>query len=70
MWDGMLGSTRLVLLLPSTSTARPGPSKAAMRKAIAKLHDELRRSITWDQGAADVDPRQLHDRDRDPDLLL
>ena len=44
--------------------------EAAMRKAIATLPAELRRSITWDQGAEMANPRQLHHRHRHPDLLL
>jgi hypothetical protein len=43
-------STRLVLLLHLGRPLR-GSVEAAMRKAIATLPAELRRSITWDQGA-------------------
>jgi IS30 family transposase len=43
-------TTRLVLLLHLKDRSAV-TVEAAMRKAIAKLPDELRRSITWDQGA-------------------
>lgn len=43
-------STRLVLLLHLEHGRSAEAVDAAMRKAIATLPDELRRSITWDQG--------------------
>ena len=44
-------STRLVLLLHLEQGRSADSVEAAMRKAIATLPEELRRSITWDQGA-------------------
>src|SRR5215210_1249248 len=44
-------STRLVLLLHLEGGRAAVSVEAAMRKAIATLPDELRRSVTWDQGA-------------------
>jgi IS30 family transposase len=44
-------TTRLVLLLHLKHGRAADSVDAAMRKAIATLPDELRRSITWDQGA-------------------
>lgn len=44
-------TTRLVLLLHLNGDRSAVTVEAAMRKAIAKLPDELARSITWDQGA-------------------
>jgi IS30 family transposase len=44
-------TTRLVLLLHLEHGRAADSVDAAMRKAIATLPDELRRSITWDQGA-------------------
>jgi IS30 family transposase len=44
-------TTRLVLLLHLEDGRSAVSVEAAMRKAIATLPDELRRSITWDQGA-------------------
>ena len=44
-------TTRLVLLLHLPDGRSAVSVEAAMRKAIAKLPMELRRSITWDQGA-------------------
>ncbi len=59
-------TTRFVLLLHLAETARAAVNvEAAMRKAIATLPAELRRSITWDQGSGDGQPRAVHDRDRD-----
>ena len=43
-------TTRLVLLLHLPEGRGADSVDAAMRKAIATLPDELRRSITWDQG--------------------
>ena len=44
-------TTRLVLLLHLEDGRSANSVDAAMRKTIATLPDELRRSITWDQGA-------------------
>lgn len=44
-------TTRLVLLLHLEDGRAAVSVEAAMRKAIATLPHELRRSITWDQGA-------------------
>lgn len=44
-------TTRLVLLLHLKNGRAAHSVDTAMRKAIATLPDELRRSITWDQGA-------------------
>jgi len=44
-------TTRLVLLLHLQNGRSAVSVEAAMRKAIATLPEELRRSITWDQGA-------------------
>jgi IS30 family transposase len=44
-------TTRLVLLLHLKDGRAAVSVEAAMREAIATLPDELRRSITWDQGA-------------------
>jgi IS30 family transposase len=44
-------TTRLVLLLHLDGGRAAVNVEAAMRKAIATLPEELRRSITWDQGA-------------------
>jgi IS30 family transposase len=44
-------TTRLVLLLHLKGGRAAVSVEAAMRTAIATLPDELRRSITWDQGA-------------------
>ena len=44
-------STRLVLLLHLEHGRSAASVDAAMRKTIATLPAELRRSITWDQGA-------------------
>ncbi len=44
-------TTRLVLLLHLGDGRSAVSVEAAMRKAIATLPEELRRSITWDQGA-------------------
>jgi IS30 family transposase len=44
-------TTRLVLLLHLEGGRAAVNVEAAMRTAIAALPDELRRSITWDQGA-------------------
>jgi transposase, IS30 family len=44
-------TTRLVLLLHLEGGRAAVSVEAAMRTAIATLPDELRRSITWDQGA-------------------
>jgi IS30 family transposase len=44
-------TTRLVLLLHLEDGRAATSVEAAMRKAIATLPEELRRSITWDQGA-------------------
>ena len=44
-------TTRLALLLHLGGDRSANAVEAAMRKAIATLPDELRRSITWDQGA-------------------
>jgi len=44
-------TTRLVLLLHLEHGRSADSVDAAMRKAIATLPDELRRSVTWDQGA-------------------
>ena len=44
-------TTRLALLLHLDGDRSANAVEAAMRKAIATLPDELRRSITWDQGA-------------------
>ena len=44
-------SSRLVLLLHLHGDRSAEAVDAAMRKAITTLPDELRRSITWDQGA-------------------
>ena len=44
-------TTRLVLLLHLENGRSADSVDAAMRKAIVTLPDELRRSITWDQGA-------------------
>ena len=44
-------TTRLVLLLHLDGGRAAVSVEAAMRSAIATLPDELRRSITWDQGA-------------------
>ncbi|MGE0307978.1 MAG: IS30 family transposase [Acidimicrobiia bacterium] len=44
-------TTRLVLLLHLEGGRAAVSVEAAMRKAIATLPNELRRSITWDQGA-------------------
>jgi transposase, IS30 family len=44
-------TTRLVLLLHLPSGRSAVTVEAAMRKAVATLPAELRRSITWDQGA-------------------
>jgi IS30 family transposase len=44
-------STRLVLLLHLEGGRAAVSVEAAMRKSIATLPDELRKSITWDQGA-------------------
>ena len=44
-------STRLVLLLHLKNGRAAVSVEAAMRKAMATLPAELRRSITWDQGA-------------------
>ncbi|WP_425490266.1 IS30 family transposase [Nocardioides daedukensis] len=44
-------TTRLVLLLHLEGGRAAVNVEAAMRKAIATLPDELKRSITWDQGA-------------------
>lgn len=44
-------STRLVLLLHLDGDRSAVTVETAMRKAIATLPGELRRSITWDQGA-------------------
>jgi IS30 family transposase len=44
-------STRLVLLLHLEGGRSAVSVEAAMRKAIVTLPAELRRSITWDQGA-------------------
>ena len=44
-------TTRLALLLHLNGDRSANAVDAAMRKAIVTLPDELRRSITWDQGA-------------------
>jgi len=44
-------TTRLVLLLHLEDGRSAAIVEAAMCKAVATLPDELRRSITWDQGA-------------------
>jgi IS30 family transposase len=44
-------TTRLVLLLHLDGDRSAATVEAAMREAITKLPAELRRSITWDQGA-------------------
>ena len=44
-------SSRFVLLLHLRGDRSANAVDAAMRKAIVTLPDELRRSITWDQGA-------------------
>lgn len=44
-------TTRLVLLLHLPDGRSAVSIEAAMRKAVATLPGELRRSITWDQGA-------------------
>jgi IS30 family transposase len=44
-------TTRLVLLLHLENGRSADSVDAAMRKAIATLPEELRRTITWDQGA-------------------
>lgn len=44
-------TSRLVLLLHLNGNRSADAVDAAMRKAIVTLPDELRRSITWDQGA-------------------
>ncbi len=44
-------TTRLVLLLHLEGGRAAVSVEAAMRTAITTLPDELRRSITWDQGA-------------------
>src|SRR4051812_22833465 len=44
-------TTRLVLLLHLGHGRSADSVDAAMRKAIATLPDELRQSVTWDQGA-------------------
>ena len=44
-------TTRLVLLLHLGDSRSAVNVEAAMRKAVATLPEELRRSITWDQGA-------------------
>jgi transposase, IS30 family len=44
-------TTRLVLLLHLNNDRSAPNVETAMRKAVATLPDELRRSITWDQGA-------------------
>jgi transposase, IS30 family len=44
-------STRLVLLLHLNGDRSAPNVETAMRQAVATLPDELRRSITWDQGA-------------------
>jgi IS30 family transposase len=44
-------ATRLVLLLHLENGRSADSVDAAMRKAIATLPEELRRTITWDQGA-------------------
>ena len=44
-------TTRLVLLLYLEDGRSAAIVEAAMCKAVATLPDELRRSITWDQGA-------------------
>jgi IS30 family transposase len=44
-------STRLVLLMHLDGDRSAVTVEAAMRKAIATLPAELRRSVTWDQGA-------------------
>jgi IS30 family transposase len=44
-------TTRLVLLLHLEHGRSAASVDAEMRKAIATLPEELRRSITWDQGA-------------------
>jgi IS30 family transposase len=44
-------TTRLVLLLHLRGDRSADRVEAAMRKTVATLPEELRRSITWDQGA-------------------
>ena len=44
-------STRFVILLHLPDGKEAEKVDAAMRKAIVSLPDELRRSITWDQGS-------------------
>jgi IS30 family transposase len=44
-------TTRLVLLLHLRGDRSADTVEAAMRKTVATLPEELRRSITWDQGA-------------------
>jgi len=44
-------STRLLLLLHLGDGRSAVNVEAAMRKAISSLPEELRRTITWDQGA-------------------
>ncbi len=61
-------STRYVMLLKlEHNTAEQ--VRLAMGHKILQLPDELRRSITWDQGK-DVPARRVHHRNRRPGLLL
>ncbi|MGH3118603.1 MAG: transposase [Gaiellales bacterium] len=63
-------TTRLVLLLHLDGARSAVTVEAAMRESIAALPAQLRRSITWDQGAEMAAPCELHHSDRDPDLRL
>ena len=63
-------TTRLVLLLHLDDGRSAVNVEAAMRKAIATLPAELRRSITWDQGAEMSTHASFTDATGDPDLLL
>ena len=63
-------TTRLLLLLHLQDGRSAVSVETAMREAIAKLPAELRRSITWDQGAEMSTHASFTTATGDPDLLL
>ena len=63
-------TSRFLLLLHLRGERSAVTVEAAVRKAMEGLPAELRRSITWDQGAEMANHADFAVRDRHPDLLL